>query len=212
MEFASARRTRSGESFSVAATSSATVFSKKREAIPVAPTLPISSLSTSRQQRVVSVISSAMSSIAKTDEKAHTLSSCPYPRIILLSKPRSFAFPAGTISSSAESRSCSSISYVSARILMIFALSASFSSFSSSSRCSMGRFPIRRSRLSPVTTSAAFFVICSPARCTSRSVITNTGSSSFSPMLTLTTVPSFLAITPWIAMGIAVHWYFLIPP
>ena len=46
------------------ASTSATVFSKKREVIPVAPTLPISSLSTRMQQPVRSVTSPATSSSA----------------------------------------------------------------------------------------------------------------------------------------------------
>ena len=164
--------------------------------MPVAPTLPISSLSASRQQSVLSVTVSDTSSSANSEVNAQILSSCPYARIMLLSNPMSRAFPEGTISSSAERKSSSSMPYDSERILRIFAFSASFSSFSRSSLCSIGWFPIRRSRFSPVTTSVAFFVICSPARCTSRSVMTNTGSSSFSPTHTGTEVPSFLATTP----------------
>ena len=53
--------------------SSATVFSKNLDCIPVAPTLPISSLSTKRQHDVLSTLS--MSSIAIKDVNAQTLSS-----------------------------------------------------------------------------------------------------------------------------------------
>ena len=87
---------------------SATIFSKNLDCIPVAPTLPISSLSTRMQQAVLST--SSISSIAFKEENAHTLSSCPYERIMLLSNPASLAFPAGTTSSSAEIKSSSSIS------------------------------------------------------------------------------------------------------
>ena len=64
---------------------SATVFSKKRDCMPLAPTLPISSLSTSRQTLVISGFSIA--SIAIKEGYAHTLSSCPYPMMMLRSKP-----------------------------------------------------------------------------------------------------------------------------
>ena len=46
----------------------------------------------------------------------------------------------------------------------------------------------------------------------SRSVMTNTGSLGSSPTTTGTTVPSFLATTPWMASGIVTHWYFMMPP
>lgn len=59
----------------IASISSATEFSKKRDCIPVAPTLPISSLSVSRQQVVFST--SSTSSIAARDVYAQTRSSCP---------------------------------------------------------------------------------------------------------------------------------------
>ena len=72
----------------------------------------------------------------------------------------------------------------------------SFSSSSRSSACSIGRFPIRRSSFSPSITALAFFSICCAERCTSRSVITNTGSLSFSPILIFTTEPSVFATTP----------------
>ena len=53
--------------------SSATAFSKNLDCIPVAPTEPISSLSTRIQHSVLSVC--FMSSMARMDVKAHTLSS-----------------------------------------------------------------------------------------------------------------------------------------
>ena len=86
---------------------SATAFSKNLDCIPVAPTLPTSSLSTRMQQAVRAVC--PISSIAFKEVKAHTLSSCPYARIMLRSKPASRALPAGTTSSSAEIKSSSSI-------------------------------------------------------------------------------------------------------
>ena len=86
-----------------------------------------------------------------------------------------------------------------------FALTASFSFSSRLSSCSIGRLPISRSSFSPSTTVDAFFSICFAARWISRSVITKTGSSSFSPMLTFTTVPSFFAITPCSASGSVTH-------
>ena len=53
-EFASARRRANGPSSPASAMISAMAFSKKRLVIPEAPTLPISSLSTSRVTLVVS--------------------------------------------------------------------------------------------------------------------------------------------------------------
>ncbi len=90
-----------------------------------------------------SVTVSDTSSSANSEVNAQILSSCPYARIMLLSNPMSRAFPEGTISSSAERKSSSSMPYDSERILRIFAFSASFSSFSRSSLCSIGWFPIR---------------------------------------------------------------------
>ena len=82
---------------------------------------------------------------------------------------------------------------------LAFSLFSSFSfslfSFSSLDR-KMGLLPMIRSRASPSMTLDAFFSICSPARCTSRSEIKNTGSSSFSPTFTSMVVPSFFTTTP----------------
>ena len=168
-------------------TYSATAFSKNRDVIPLAPVLPISSLSTSRQQEVLAT-SSALN-IANRDVNAHTLSSCPYARIMLLSRPQSLAFPAGTISSSAERKSSSSTSYLSFRRFLIFLVTA-FSSLSS------GRLPIRRSICSPSIKSFASFSLCLAPRCGRRSLITSTGSVSFSPTQTSTFSPFFFTITP----------------
>ena len=44
------------------------------------------------------------------------------------------------------------------------------------------------------------------------SVIVKIGSLSSSPITISTFSPFGLTTTPWIASGIAVHWYFLIPP
>jgi len=183
---------------------SATVFSKKWDCIPVAPTLPISSLSVNRQQVVFST--SSASSIATIDVYAHTLSSCPYAMIILSSIPQFLAFPAGTISSSAEMKSSSFIPY-------FFFRSASTCSFTASFSFPFnGLLANKISSSSPSITLFAFFSIWAPARWISRSVTQNTGSFLSSPMFTSTTSPSVLATTPWIASGKVTHWYFLIPP
>ena len=58
-ELARQRRLESGLYPPRACSSSATIFSKKRDCIPLAPTLPISSLSTSRQQEVRSTLSTS---------------------------------------------------------------------------------------------------------------------------------------------------------
>ena len=58
-EFARHRRRARSEYCPHTESTSATVFSKTRERMPVAPTLPISSLSTSRQQVVYSVFSTS---------------------------------------------------------------------------------------------------------------------------------------------------------
>ena len=172
--------------------------------MPVAPTLPISSLSTSRQQDVFSGAST--SSIATREVYAHTRSSWPYARIMLASIPSSRAFPAGTISSSAERKSSSSMPYLSFKSFKVMALTASFSVPSS------GWLPIRRSRFSPSTTVFAGFVCCSLERWIRRSVTQNTGSLSSSPITTSTTSPFFFATTPWMASGRVTHCHFLIPP
>ena len=107
LEFAIARRNFTSEYPSTTSISSTTAFSKNLDVIPVAPTLPISSLSTRIQHAVL--FTSFVSNIASKDVNAQTLSSCPYAIIILLSIPHSLAFPAGTISSSAERKSSSSM-------------------------------------------------------------------------------------------------------
>ena len=173
--------------------------------MPLAPTEPISSLSTSRHTLVYSGAPS-ISSIALYEGYAHTLSSCPYDRIILRSNPSSLALPAGTISNSAEIKSSSSIPYSFERIARTPFFTASFSSDSN------GMLPTKRSRFSPSITLPAFFSICSPAKWIKRSDTQNTGSSSFSPIWICTLLPSFLTTTPWIAKGKVTHWYFLIPP
>ena len=75
LEFFSARLSASSEYVPAAFITSATVFSKKRDCIPLAPTLPISSLSTRRHTLVISGFSIA--AIASKEGYAHTLSSCP---------------------------------------------------------------------------------------------------------------------------------------
>ena len=57
----------------MASINSASVFSKNLDCMPVAPTLPISSLSTSRQHAVRAVF--FVSSIARSDVNAQTRSS-----------------------------------------------------------------------------------------------------------------------------------------
>ena len=93
------------------------------DSIPVFPMLPISSLSTSRHTAVFSGFS--VSSIACSEVYAHTLSSCPYPPTILLSKPRLFALNAGTISNSALMKSFSTMPYFSFNIFIIFSFTFS---------------------------------------------------------------------------------------
>ena len=133
--------------------------------------------------------------------------------IMLRSRPQSLALSAGTISSSAERKSSSSMPYFSLRMDKIPAFTASFSfSLSPSSSGTAGRLPTKTSRASPSMTTRAFFSICSPAKWIKRSDTNTTGSSSFSPMHTSTTVPSFFATTPWMASGMVTHWYFFTPP
>ena len=127
--------------------------SKKCDSMPVAPTLPISSLSTKSPQAVV--LGSATSIIAIAEGYAQHLSSCPYARIIERSSPASLAFPAGTTSISAEMKSSSSISYSFLSISRIAFLTASFSSPFT------GFEPIRISRSSPFITSEAVSFIWS---------------------------------------------------
>ena len=86
------------------------------------------------------------------------------------------------------------------------------SSFSASASTTIGRLPTSTSSISPSMTSVAFLDICCAPRWGSRSEMQKTGSSAFSPMTTFTTEPSFLATTPWMASGMATHWYFLMPP
>ena len=73
LEFCKALLTCSSDSPSVIATSSATTFSKNLECIPVAPTLPISSLSTRMQHPVR--VTCGVSRIANKDVNAQTRSS-----------------------------------------------------------------------------------------------------------------------------------------
>ena len=81
-----------------------------------------------------------------------------------------------------------------------------------SSTVSLGTEPISTFMPSPLMTSVAFLVICSEARCGSRSVMTNFGSSGLSPTRTSTVFICPLwhtQTTPRSSSGIAVHWYFL---
>ena len=75
--------------------------------MPLAPTLPISSLSIRMQQEVL--LTSFFESMASREVNAHTLSSWPYAITMLRSSPHTLALPAGTTSSSAERKSPSSI-------------------------------------------------------------------------------------------------------
>ena len=136
---------------------SAVAFSKKRESIPVAPTLPISSLSTRIQTHVLSMVSA--SKRASREVKEQILSSCPYPRTIDLSSPRYFAFPLGTTSSSADKKSFSSMLYFSFRIARILSLALSFLSPSFFSSFALSSKPTTRSRSSPGINSPAVFFI-----------------------------------------------------
>ena len=86
------------------------------------------------------------------------------------------------------------------------------SSFSAPSSITTGRLPTSTSSISPSMTSEAFLPICWLERWISRSEMQKTGSASSSPITTFTTLPSFLATTPWMASGIVTHWYFLTPP
>ena len=159
---------------------------------------------------------------------------------MLLSNPAVLALNAGTISSSLLSKSSSVILYFSFNIFMIFSFifsvhffcsslspftfkfnlfscefkSCAFNSFwlSFSSHLLDGMFPITKSNFSPSIASVSFFCIWSFARCGNKSVITKTGSLSFSPIETVIFSPFSLTITPCIARGIVVHWYFFIPP
>ena len=116
--------------------------------------LPTSSLSTNKITDVFSTESTSSNAIK--DVYAQILSSCPYPITILLSNPKSLAFPAGTTSNSAEIKSSSSKSYLSFKRTKIFSFTASFS-FPSS-----GIFPTKTFKSSPAITSFAFFCNCSP--------------------------------------------------
>ncbi len=142
---------------------------------------------------------------------------------MLRSRPVSLAFPAGTISSSAERKSSSSMPYFSLRSFRIPALTASFSFLPAVSSAFLhshalfsalhaaflpsarGLEPIKTSSFSPSITVAACFFICSAARCGRRSVTLTTGSFSSSPITTSTSSPSFFATTPCIARGRATH-------
>ena len=113
----------------VKASSSPTKVSKARDSIPVFPTLPISSLSTSMQIAVF--LGCSTSNIALRLVYAQTLSSCPYPATILLSKPKDLALKPGITSSSALKKSFSTIPYFSFNIFKILSLTFS-ETFSSS--------------------------------------------------------------------------------
>ena len=84
--------------------------------------------------------------------------------------------------------------------------------FSDTLSSKKGRLPMRMFSSSPLTPSPSVRFICSAARWGSRSVTQNTGSSADSPTQTGTTSPLCLTMTPCRARGMAVHWYFLMPP
>ena len=159
--------------------------------------LPTSSLSTNNTTEVFLTLS--VSNKANREVYAQILSSCPYPATMLLSNPKSLAFPAGTISISADMKSSSSKSYFSFNNFNIFALTASFSS------PSKGMLPTKIFKSSPAITSAAFFCCCSAAKCINKSETITTGSVSSSPTTTSIFVPSFLTTTPCKAKGIVTH-------
>ena len=103
-----ARRSGSRPPSPASSMTSAMVFSKNCEAMPVAPTLPISSLSTSTHTAVRSGSSPAQRPAAPPARcrriRGHPARS---PCTMERSKPRSRARPAGTTSSSAERKSSS---------------------------------------------------------------------------------------------------------
>ena len=223
LDAASARRRLMSPPSPASSRSTATTFSKNWEAMPVAPTLPISSLSTSTVMAVRTGVSSR-SSWALSDGYAQAESSWPYPMNIERSKPSSRAGPAGTTSISAERKSSSSMPYFLASSWRTNAFTGSFAAsfsrsllsassfFLSASLSTIGRLPTSTSRSSAATTSEAVFFIWSFARWMSRSETQNTGSSASSPTFTCTTEPSFLATTPCSARGNVTHWSCLTPP
>ena len=97
--------------------------------------------------------------------------------------------------------------YFSKRMFMMASLTLLLT-FSSSK----GHDPMRMLSCSPSMTSDAVFLIWFWARWISRSVIMSAGSSSPSPILTVTDSPLASLTTPRIESGMVVHWYFLIPP
>ena len=120
--------------------------------------------------------------------------------------PMSVAFTAGTVSSSADVRSLSVIPYLSYSRFSTCIFTRSVSSLSP-----RGRLPSSRFSVSPGIASPRGFLLCSPPRWGSRSVMTSLGSSP-SPMHTSTTVPSFFTTTPRSWRGIVTHWYLRTPP
>ena len=99
-------------------------------------------------------------------------------------------FIAGTNSISELKKSTSVIPYFSFNMFNIFNLTFSDTS------ASYGMLPINRFRSSPDTPSFSFFSICSCAKCGSKSVIVNIGSSSLSPIFILIFSPLDFTITP----------------
>ena len=108
--------------------------------------------------------------------------------------------------SSALRKSASTMPYFSFSSFMTFSFTRSAPS------PSMGSVPRIRFSCSPAMISAAPRFIWSAARWGSRSEIISTGSLSSSPMVTVTVVPSLRQTTPWMARGMQIHWYFLMPP
>ena len=123
------------------------------------------------------------------------------------SRPISLAQKAGTIVNSADRKSLSMMPYFSLRSLIILSFTRSLCLSSLK-----GRHPTKTLSSSPLTPSCKVRFICSFARWGSRSVMVKAGSSGSSPKATFKVSPFFLIMTPWRANGIAVHWYFLMPP
>ena len=66
--------------------------------------------------------------------------------------------------------------------------------------------------LSALMASPSFLPICSPARWGSRSLTISCGSEGSRPMTTSMVSPAAVTTVPCSSRGMAVHWYFLMPP
>ena len=75
-----------------------------------------------------------------------------------------------------------------------------------------GRLPTSTFRSSPVKASPSFLALWSLPRWGRMSVMVNWGSPSFSPMHRVSSLPSLRTTLPCMDRGMAVHWYFLMPP